>query len=232
MLSITPSKLEVFRKYIHEEYNGWFTEEKVIEQIMGTQKSSFKANLGTAIHEILEKGYERYFDGKTGLYSVKVRVKDQPDEVFEFKPLELTTVMEYVNTHKSAIHEVPLEMNLEVNGHEVLIRMKIDQIMGVSVTDHKTSDKEPKHDDFEASLQWRIYLLATQAKFFTYNHFQYRWSQRGKKGDLSIIRREFPLYPYEKMLNEVKGWIQHFIIFCEKHDLMDYIQYKEPKGVV
>lgn len=227
MLSITPSKLDVFKKHIDGIWNEWFTKEIVTEQIKGIQKTTFKANLGTAIHLILEKGYERYFNKEKNLYIVEVKNKPEP---FIFKPTEIIPIIKYVDSHKRAVKEVFIEHKIKVFDYDVLIRMKVDQVFGISATDHKTSDKEPKHDDFENSLQWKIYLLATEAKIFTYNHFQYRRENRGK-GNLVIIRREFPLYPYAGMLNDVKGWIQRFIMFCENESLLDFIQYKEPKGV-
>lgn len=231
MFSITPSKLETFRKYIDGEWNEYFTKEMVIDQIRGTQKSSFQANFGTAVHEILEKGYQRYFNEKVGLYIVKVQVKGQSDQYFDFNPVELAPVMEYVDTHTSAVNEIPLKFKIIVNGVEVILSMKIDEMFGVGAGDHKTSDKEPKLDEYERSAQWKIYTLATEAKFFKYNHFQCRRLDRGK-GDIEIILREFVFYPYPKMEEDIIKLIQRFIMFCENEDLMSYIQYKEPGGVV
>lgn len=221
----------MFRKHINEEYNGWFTKEKVIEQIKGEQKVSFKANMGTAIHSILEHGYSKYFNKESELYEVTVKERDQPDELFVFTKTELQPVMDYVDIHSRAVNEIPMQLTFEVSGYNLVMNMKVDSMLGVAVTDHKTSDKEPKHDDFERSLQWKLYLLATEAKIFTYNHFQYRRLNRGK-GPLEIKRREWPLYPYEGMYNDVVGWCMRFINFCREEELFDYIQLREPRPIV
>lgn len=231
VLSFSPSKLEVFRKHIHEEYNGWFTKEKVIEQIKGEQKVSFKANMGTAIHEILEHGYEPYYDKEKDLYVVKVENRDgtEPD-IFKFNHNDIIPVINYYETHLMAVNEIPLLMELKVGKYLVKMRMRVDQMIGTAVTDHKTSDKEPKVDEYERSVQWKLYLMATKATLFNYNHFQYREPKRGPEaGKLIITNREWQFYPYPEMESDVIGLCQRFINFCEIEGLFDYIQFKEPK---
>lgn len=233
-ISFSPSKLEVFRKFIDEEYNGWFTKEKVIEQIKGEQKASFAANRGTAIHEIIEHGYDKYFNKDTGLYHVIVENRDGTEpEVFDFHPEHIKPVMEYHDKHKRAVNEIPLQLRLKVGCYNVVMRMRVDAMHGLAVIDHKTSDKEPKVDEYERSVQWKLYLLATQGKMFNYNHFQIREPKRGpEKGKVIITRREWSLFPYPEMESDIIGWCNRFINFCEVEGLHDYIRYYEPKGIL
>lgn len=233
-LSFSPSKLEVFRKFFDEEYNGWFTKEKVIEQIKGEQKTSFAANRGTAIHEIIEHGYEKYFNTETGKYHVTVENRDgsEPD-IFIFSAEDLKPVMEYHDTHKRAINEIPLELSLKVGIKNVIMRMRLDQMLGKAVIDHKTSDKEPKLDEFERSVQWKLYLMATGANMFIYNYFQIKEPKRGpNKGRVIITRKEWTFYRYPKMEDDIIGWCNRFMNFCEIEELNDFIKYYEPKGIM
>jgi len=232
-ISFSPSKLELFRKFIDEEYGGWFTKDMVVYNIKGLDEYGVKANYGTAIHELLEKGYEPYYDEMEGVYRVEVKNKGNilPD-VFEFTREELAPVMQYYDTHRRAVNEIPLLLVLNIQGYEVIMRMRVDQMLGVSVTDHKTSDKEPKLDDFERSLQWKLYLAATEAKVFKYNHFQYQQPKRGPNaGKTIIIHREWEYYPYPEMWNDIIGWCNRFINFCANENLLDYLEYKQPKGL-
>lgn len=229
ILSFSPSKLEFFRKFIHEEYNGWFTRERVIDNIKGIQERSFKANLGTAIHEVLEKGYKPYYDSERKIYLVTVENRDEdvPNDIFEFNDNELAFIKQYYDTHKRVVNEIPLELKLKIQGNDVIMRMRLDQMQGISVTDHKTSDKEPKIDEFERSVQWKLYLLATGAKIFNYNHIQYK--KLKKDIEYRLIPKSWQFYPYPEMYNDILGWGNRFINFCKIEGLIEYIQYKEPK---
>jgi hypothetical protein len=222
MLALSPTKLELFRKYITGEMNEYFTEQMVIDSIKGVRRTSFKANLGTAIHLILEKGYDKFYNPATDVFTVRIKDSDTP---FVFTKEELKTVIAYIDKKQPSVNEVPVHKVVKVGSQQVLLRMKIDEMSGVSATDHKTSERPLKVSYFENSLQWKIYVLATQARIFYYNYFQYIINQESGKL-MSINHTKFSLYPYEDMESDVKNWIEHFIHFCELNGLIDFITYK------
>lgn len=234
VISFSPSKLETFRKYMDEEYNGYFTKEMIIDDIKGLRKSSKKADFGTAIHEILEHGYAKYYDKREGAYIVDVADRDTGEiNKFRFTDEDLDPVKIYYDTHLNAVNEISMELEIKVRGYIVRMRMRVDQIIGNVVTDHKTSDKEPKVDDFERSLQWQAYLLATELNIFNYNFFRYQEPKRGvNAGRIIITNLEWQFFRYPEMEAKFKLWCGKFIDFCQLNGLMDYLKYKESKGVV
>lgn len=234
VISFSPSKLETFRKYIDEEYNGFFTKEMIIDEIKGIRKSSKKADFGTAIHEILEHGYSKYYDAEKGVYIVGVEDRETKEVTnFTFSDADLGPVKLYYDTHTNAVNEISMELHLKVKGYLVKIRMRIDQMIGNIVIDHKTSDKEPKIDDFERSLQWQAYLIATEANIFNYNFFTCKQPKRDNpNGRIYITNLEWQFFRYPDMEIKFKQWCTRFIDFCQVHGLMDYLKYKEYKGVL
>ena len=221
MLVVSPTKLELFRKYMTGEMNEYFTEQMVIDSIKGVRRTSFKANFGTALHLILEKGYTKFYNPETNLFYVYIKGVKNP---FVFKKDELKPILDYIDNKKSSVNEVPVKKVVDTGSHQVSIRMKIDEMSGNSVTDHKTSDKPFKVNYFENSLQWKIYCFSTEASIFYYNFFQYSFDENnGHK--MNIKHTRFNLYPYNNMDVEIYGWINHFVHFCELNGLMNFITY-------
>lgn len=216
-LKFSPSKLEQFRKYLYGEYNEFIQKEDVIKYLKGEIEWKAEMNVGSAIHAIIEHGPEKYLK-KDGMYHVKE--KDFPQEEV-FAPDEIQPVLDYCAAHRSSVHEVPIKFS-EFNHrfHEIIMNMRIDGMHGVIIHEHKTSPKPYDLELYERSVQWRIYLMATEAKAVVYNHFQ--WKQLKNK-PLQIIHTPFMFYPYKGMEDDVLSLINRFVQFCDLNGVLDTI---------
>jgi len=88
-LSISPSKLEGFRIFYEEEYNGVKTAEDVIASIKGEFIRNEKMIMGSAYHQLIEHGGERYKKWPAGsdqaIYEVR---EEESKEVISFTHTE------------------------------------------------------------------------------------------------------------------------------------------------
>lgn len=216
-LMISPSKLETYRKFKDEEWNGFITEEAVITDIKGEKEWSAKMTFGTAFHAVLEHGHERYLQDD-GLYHIKV--DDMPEEIictFE----ELIPAIEHRIAHPYMVHEIKAKHWLKIKGYNVLLNMRVDGAEGLRVHEHKTTSKPVELEGYERSIQWRIYLLATKAQYVQYNIFKV---YEPKKGPRRVDPFSFKLFPYEGLERDVCALVHSFIEFCEKRNLLPYIK--------
>lgn len=231
-LSISPSKLEQYRKFFDEEYNGFITEEMVIETITGVKKYKPEMITGEACHAIIENGPEQYFDSAKGKYVVAVDVGELPGGGREIKEEEFTwneilPLVDYRNSHPGLVFEVFNRYTTFVKGYEVEMQMYIDAFWGTFVHEHKTVYKPWEMETYERSLQWKVYLLATLARKVTYNIFYVKEplvsEQKAGITERTIRPGSFDLYPYPQMQKDVHDWLYMFIDFCEKRGLLEYV---------
>lgn len=222
ILSISPSKLETFRKYYTEAMNGFITEEKVIDSITGRTPWSDKMVDGTAFHKMIEFGPDRYRNGDKYYVPVSDEVAGHEDIVFEERHAKVAR--DYRSTIPGAVFEVNYAHKFDFQGYKIVMNMKMDAMWGMEVHDQKTTDKDPKVDSYEESLQWKIYLIATFAKKFQYNIFRFH-----RKNDIleDIELTSFYLVPRPSMNNEILETLDLFIRFCKAKNLMSYLIKKQ-----
>jgi hypothetical protein len=150
-LSISPSKLENFRKYYDEEFNGYVTAEKVIESIKGETVWSESMSKGSAYHEMIEYGPDPY-KLENGIYRVVPEVGDP----LIFNQQEVDPIYQYREEHPGLTFEIPHSYSVSVAGHSITMNMRIDAFWGNEVHDQKTTSKPPALANYEKSLQWMI----------------------------------------------------------------------------
>ncbi len=148
----SPSKLETYRLYRNEEFNGTITKESVIDTVLGVKKFSKKMSFGTAYHEMLEHGVEPYEAGQ--VYSVDVDGDD-----FIFQQEHVQPIIDFRNKHPNTVYECWLPFVIKLGNTNVRIRSRVDAIEGNVIHEFKTSSRGADVSHFERSCQWKLYTL-------------------------------------------------------------------------
>lgn len=221
-LSFSPSKLEQFRKFYHEEYNGTVTPQKVIESIMGKVPWKQEMTTGSAYHLIIENGGEPYWSDKENKYVV---FDKESKETVLFTKNEAEPAIIYRNAHPGLIFEVPNKWTFNLNGFEITMNMRFDAGYGLDIHEHKTVYKSGWHiETYEDSLQWKIYLLSSAARKVKYNIFEYIKYENDDEGRVTHVA--FDLHPYPNMKDDIFEQVELFINFCYDNNLMEYVYAK------
>lgn len=218
-IRISPSRLEEYRSYIDEEYNGYITQDMVISSIKGEKAFTPQANFGTAFHAVIEKGVEAFPKGKNG--TLIVLDGDMPESVI-LPRKAVNMAVEYRQEHPYMVHEVWQWLNLKYGEFLFTIPMKIDGLEGIKVYEVKTGTRPKVYEDYFKSVQWKLYLLGTEgSQSVTYDHFTYQ-EPNTKRKDWLVDRDTFIYEPYRTMKEEVGHWLISYANFCKTHDLLEY----------
>lgn len=223
VLRISPSKLEQFRKCVDQVWNGYITQEKFFEYLRGETKFSDKVSIGTAYHEILEHGSKKFWDSATS--TCIVPESWNLSEPVSFNEEEVRAAEHFRKLYPHMIYEIPYEMILYVDGYKVIVPMRIDGMNGIEVHEQKTLNKADAYDEdqYFESYQWRVYLMAVQAKIVQYNIFAIHTLKESR----TIKYGYFRFYRYDRMEDDVRALISHMISFLKSHNELGLIkQYK------
>lgn len=222
LIKLSPSKLETWRKYMHEEYAGTITKEKVIASITGDQEWTPKATFGSAAHAVMQFGAEKYHD-ESGKYIIQDGQMPTPVVINTYKELYLFD--NFHNTHPNMVWESSATLMLNVDGIDCQLNMRIDGMEGTTVHENKTGENDLDYDLYDQSYQWRIYLLKTKADKCQYNHFSY-YEPNTRRTEYEVFYDYMTVYPYPGMEEDVKHGIRGVINFCKTYDLMHRILYE------
>ena len=199
MYIIKPSILEDFRIYKYQIFPKELKE--VIEGIKGERKPSPQMNMGKLIHHYLETGKtDVVFDGKT--YSLHDK------EVDLLYPLYCDLQL--------CIREMGFREQLT---DDILISGRVDAVYARIGIEVKTGARFYGMDFYANSNQWKLYSLGLGLDMLTYIHIEIG----GTYPPHSLTMKDFDLYPYPGMRDQVIGDCYEFINFCEFHNLIPYI---------
>ncbi len=219
-LNLSPSKIEKFRQHREEEYKGFITKEKLIESLLGKVAWTKQATFGTAFHCVLENGAEAY-KLSTGEYLIR---DDEMPEPVKCTYNEIRLANEFHKNHPSMNNETWLTPTLMVDGMKVNLRMRIDGLEGNEIHEHKTTTKSLDVHFYERSLQWKIYVMSTEALAVQYNVFPYIEAEYGGKIQRKVSYHPIRFYPGGiEIEQEVYRNIRGLIHFCESNGIMDSI---------
>lgn len=165
--------------------------EDFIKEVKGEREPSPEMDFGSKVHKYLEN-----FDES------------------DFMPEELVQLAEIKNSLPLGVAEVKANINID----NVNFSFVIDLLSGNEVHEYKTGDFRGV-DYYDSSLQWKIYLLVTEAKSATY-HIISRNDTRPYKFK---YHKPFKFYPYAGMKEDVMFYVNDFIEFCKIHKLESYI---------
>lgn len=231
-LKLSPSKIEKYRQYNEDEYNGFITKEKLIKSLSGLDEWTPKAEFGSAFHLVLQFGAEKYrqpaFDPLNPVprETAQYWIKDQ--EMPDYVVCEWSEIAEadaYHQRNKHLVWEIrdTLQYNLD-DEYIITFNMRFDAMEGNCIKEHKTTSRGVDHDFYERSLQWRIYLLTTQAPKATYEVFAYR-EFVGKPRLVDPVS-SLRFYYGDGMQQIVNKNLRGLIRFCEVNDLMKFITFR------
>lgn len=216
---LSPSKLETFRCYLKEEYNGYVTKQSVIDTVLGVRKYSKKMDFGTAYHEMLEHGVDSYlcadFEGHEFDYKVKVE-----DNYFYFKKKDVDPIVHFRNQYPNTSYECWLGFTIKLGNINVRFRSRVDGIEGRLIHEFKTTSNTVKVESYERSCQWKLYTLGLGVRAVQYHTFQYKMSKDTLK---QVIPLDFKFYRTETTDQEVYSLIHDFIDFCYSQGIEDKI---------
>ena len=224
-LKISPSTLESFRSFKEEKFEGTeyqVTLEKMIKIIKRERQYSLAMTKGSALHELLEQGTEKYAqpDGS-------VIVSTEDSQKVHFVPYIKRVVDRYRQLHPDMMHEIPLHLTMNVMGYEVRSNMRLDGLEYAPsvIYDFKTSSKaygQVTEYQYYDSVQWRMYLLACDdVDIFQYDIFHFQQNVPDAIRPLEYYNFQFNR---EIDMEQIVGdWMMGYIRFCEQHNLLDYI---------
>lgn len=161
-MKISVSKINDFKQLIEDKL--WMTTERFNLSIMGVREKNFQADLGSAVHEMLEHGPEKYWMDEMGVYCVVI---DGAYFNFNIDDPIVSLVSKIREKHKGAVHEIPMSWTKPTNYGPLEIRMRIDGLIGNKLIEYKTT-KNFKYDTYKESLQWQLYLLAADLETIDY----------------------------------------------------------------
>lgn len=231
LLRISPSKVETWRKYHLEEYNGFITKEKVIEALTGTTPWTPEATFGSAFHLVMQHGAGRYVSAEVnneGLPLFRIQDHEMPTPVI-LTYQEIALADKFHLAHPGMVWEVQGTYYLDVDEFRIMIPFRIDAMEGQEIHENKTSTRDLQYDFFEESMQWKIYLLATRCPKVQVNVFSYD-EPNTKRKYYEVYQDHLTLYPYEDLQEDVRQGIRGLITFCKSQGLMGALEVKrKPK---
>lgn len=219
-LQCSVSKIEQFRKYIHEAYNGFIKNEDVIKSIKGEQVYKPAMVFGTAYHALIE-GVEQGVMQDAAGYVVKT--SDMPESVFISHGLA-THAAQYRAKYPAMTHEVNISKVYHGPGFRMLVKGRVDGLNVLDIHDAKTTERNPSYDDWFETYQWRLYLDMLNTKKFFYDFFVLH-KKGGEVDRIKTITIPFSTYP--EITDDCMKLITYYVEFCKVHGLMEYLQVKE-----
>ena len=221
-IKCSPSRLESVRLYYSSEYGDYITMENIIDNIKGVKVYKPEMEFGKALHAIVEHGVEKYT-----VDNDKVVVKeDDMQEEMSFDLDSLEPVIQFRREHPMLISEMWNKYHIDTffNGYwyRVHFNMKLDGLEGIILHEHKTTSKSVKHDSYERSVQWKVYMEAAGVDTVQYNIFEYK-KGRGKKAKLQIFPVSFQFHRYPDLKKDIVHHLGYFISFLEQHKLFDHV---------
>ena len=221
-LRISVSRIEQFRKYLDEEYNGFITQQSVIDDIRGVSIRKPAMILGLAYHALLEwdrKSIEMIPTENSDGDTARVRTPDM-DTHIDFHPNLVQPALQYRLDHPHMIHEVPVTKRIKVGGFNITISGRIDGLEGFEGRDAKTGDRGMDVDLWGRSYQWKYYCWMAGLLRFHYDIFQFIYE---RKQLIGVKYDTFDFKPNMGNENDCIRLVERFLDFCQQHKLMDFL---------
>jgi hypothetical protein len=223
-LKISPSQLEQWRLCYLGKYGK--TDADFIHYLTSQFEKTDAMSLGSAFHEVLENGPEKYVQPDGWL---KVFERDL-GKFWYFNPECGQAAIEFRKQYANMFHEVKGQLSWSAGGYEIVSNMKVDGIHGVYIHEMKTSKSKrgTADQDYFDSMQWRMYLLKfPEIKSVIYTKFLFD-DVEGKLNYISFRGIEqFEMVRNENMYAEIQDWACEMISYLSNNNLLDLIKYNE-----
>lgn len=240
LIRLSPSKVESFRLFYEEAYNGMITQEVIAQRLRGEPfEDNYKTVMGSAFHDMIENGEKNFQFGELGWTW-------EGSDVFvpTFCDYSMRSAKEWRDQHSDAAYEVwmtdkyVIATGQDVYNVEVVLR--VDVVDPLRVFDHKTKIGTPdSYLDRWDSLQWKMYAAAfPEASEFIYVNWLF--NQKKIRGGDPIYeyslktpeqygryQREYVIKVTGRERDEVEGWIGHVIRFAERKGIIQDMEVEE-----
>lgn len=212
MLTVRTSRVEAFRKLLESDFSRDEDEDNLVQALMGNEPmGNQRMAAGTAWHRAI--------------------ARDQPDRVgteagtfgygcFDFLEGDVADAVAYVGP---GLVEWPAGRVFPVNGHRLRLTGTCDRLQGLVIRDAKTCLGTPDIQDYEQSLQWRIYLLLHGAEMFAYDLFDFKEPRDGLMTLKGVQTHR--MWKYPGMEADVVFWLKEFLDWAEGRKLLRYLEY-------
>lgn len=225
---ISPSILEQFRLLYIGAYNKDVNSFK--EYILGQFVANEASSRGTAYHEMLENGPDKYiFEVQKG------KVKTREYHVFEkelgvtwkFSSYAVQPIFD-IRSQFDLIFETWMDYTVTIEGKKILMRMRFDGMDGLTLHEFKTTKNAPKAYSSDElgyldSIQHKCYMAAAPELRSVYYHI---FQLNAKNTNCKYER-------YYKTRNgdeekEVYNWLRLLIAWIENYpELMAKLAYNK-----
>lgn len=230
MLRVRASTLEKFRRLKTYEY---VSQGEVINYLKAGQEGigDYGMAIGSGWHKCLEDPVGTQFNVKR--HHVEIEFANAAecsfketiafDRAFLLKTLQDLGPGEKEKEYVRTYHH-PTWGPVELKG-------TVDHVHGLEVADFKTKVKsQPKAEDYENSLQWRIYLTLTGGFKFRYWLFPADEPVKEKGAEVPFVYLQDPMvvafWKYEGMEREVEYALWDFLDWADLHGLVSYLEKK------
>lgn len=210
MIRLRVSTLESFRRVVDTEYGD---EAELIASVKRGQEggpTNWKMEAGTAFHVLLAD-------------PMALEGVNQDEAIQEGDYAFLASDLDEAKQHVGhGLHEIQARKSFLVDGRLVEVRGTADWLRGLVIQDHKCKFSAPDARDYEASLQWRFYLLLHEARVFRYNLFSFKDPKDGFCEMTGITSFKFWAYP--DLETECREWLSRFVEWAEARHLIPYLE--------
>ena len=215
---VTPSKLEIFRKFSDGDQYGAVTERQVAAAVRGERHATAAPAFSTAYRALLEigpaafwhTGWKRYLVQGAGLDHVQPISREQGAPAVTFR-----------KENPALVYGCRLRAELNVGGRPVIMPVRC-ALQGLEVHELETPAGPLSFDRYARSAAWRAYLLASGAPSVQYNIFNYTEPEPdGPPADVTYTATRF--YPYPALESDLKDLLFEFLEFTRTLDLTDYL---------
>ncbi len=196
-MRVSATQLESFRLFLEPEQE-WFTEQMLLESLIGTFVPTPAVKLGHAYHAVLEQP-EAY--RVSGGYVC---------EGFSFDDATLDPLLEVID--RRGVFEVKTTKTIG----DVTLVAHADHLCGRHLSEFKTT-KQFDIDKYLGSAQWRVYALLFDALAITY-----RVATVDDHGNGVVTLKDvnsLTLYPYPALRSDVLALLDRFVAYVESKGL-------------
>jgi len=213
MLRISTTTVESFSRYLHSENDD---EQKLIRQIMKLEPKSEYMKLGSAFHDIIEDPHAKLDHDK------RVFVSDGIEFSFDC----ITKV------YKEIDYSFPFEHKTEkiymVDGQEISVVAKVDQLKARYVQEFKTCWSQFDIENYTGSYQWKFY-----ADIYDALRVDYLVACLNNEQPITLKElHKFMVYPYPDMQKDIVRILGEMAEWISFRNLEKWFQPKEVSTAV
>lgn len=210
-------KISVTRIDDYLDYQkGLISLEELIKRMQKIRKPSVYMQYGTAFHEIIENPIKCY-NAEQKIYIASNGIKFERQSMDKY----LAFLPDY------GLREIFGSKTFEINGKNIIVNGKADQLIGYNIIENKTTWKPIDCEQYYNKFQWRFYLAIFAGDFLSNSNVHYNIFQLNHSNNLiNIVDYQYiNFYSYPTLEQDLQIVLQDFIKFIEIQNLEKYFNY-------